>query len=103
MSICRGRFKEHSDVLPTTQFYYRKGLGTCDPCLCMSHTLQSALQSGQEARIIQINFSAAFDRVNHRAFTINSALWVLEVLCCLYIDTVSVKPITEHYDGWLSE
>ena len=30
----------------------------------MSHTLQSALESGQEARIVQIDFSAAFDRVN---------------------------------------
>ena len=34
--------------------------------LCVSHTLQSALESGQEARIVQIDFSAAFDRVNHQ-------------------------------------
>ena len=33
---------------------------------CVSHTLQNALESGQEARIIQIDFSAAFDRVNHQ-------------------------------------
>ena len=32
----------------------------------MSHTLQSALESGQEARIVQIDFSAAFDRVYHQ-------------------------------------
>ena len=32
----------------------------------MSHTLQSALESGQEATIVQIDFSAAFDRVNHQ-------------------------------------
>ena len=44
---------------------YRKGLGTCDALLCVSHTLQSALESGQEARIVQIDFCAAFDRVNH--------------------------------------
>ena len=31
----------------------------------MSHTLQSALESGQEARMVQIDFSTAFDRVNH--------------------------------------
>ena len=37
-----------------------------DALLCVSHTLQSALESGQEARIVQIDFSAAFDRVNHR-------------------------------------
>ena len=36
-----------------------KGLGTCDALLCVSHTLQSALESGQEARIVQIDFSAA--------------------------------------------
>ena len=43
---------EHSGVIPTTQFAYRKGLGTCDALLCVSHTLQSALESGQEARIV---------------------------------------------------
>ena len=57
---------ECSGVLPTTQFAYRKGLGTCDALLRVSHTLQSALESGQEARIVQIDFSAAFDRVNHQ-------------------------------------
>ena len=54
---CRG-------VLPTTQFAYRKGLGTCDDLLCVAQTLQSAL--GQEARLVQIDFSAAFERVNHQ-------------------------------------
>ena len=52
-------------MLPTPQFTYRKGLGTCDTLLCVSHTLQSALESGQEAPIVQIDSSAAFDRVNH--------------------------------------
>ena len=56
---------ERSGVLPTTQFAYRKGLGTCDSLLCVSHALQSALESGQEARVEQIYFSAAFDSVNH--------------------------------------
>ena len=34
--------------------------------VCVSHTLQSALESGQETRIVQIDFGAAFDRVNHQ-------------------------------------
>ena len=38
---------------------------TCDALFCVSHTLQSALESGQEARIVQIDFSAAFDKVNN--------------------------------------
>ena len=66
MSVRLGRFVERSPVLPTTQFSYRKGLGTYDTLLCLSHILQCALGSGQEARIVQIDFSAAFDRVNHQ-------------------------------------
>ena len=66
VSVLLGRFMKRSGVLPTTQFAYRKGLGTCDALLCVSHTLQSAVESGQEARIVKIDFSAAFDRVNHR-------------------------------------
>ena len=62
MAVRLGRFMEHCGVLPTTQFAYRKRLGTCDALLCVSHTLQSALKSGQEARIVQIDFSAAFDQ-----------------------------------------
>ena len=57
---------ECNGVLLTTKFAYRKGLGTYDALLCVSHTLQSALESGQVARIVQIDFSAAFDRVNHQ-------------------------------------
>ena len=57
MSVGLGRFMERSGVLPTTQFAYRKGLGTCDVLLCMVfHTLQSALESGLEATIVQIDF-----------------------------------------------
>ena len=66
VSVRLGRFIEPSGVLPTTQFPFRKGLGTFDALLCMSHTLQSELESGQEVRIVQIDFSAAFDRVNYR-------------------------------------
>ena len=65
VSVRLGRFMERSGVLPTTQFAYRKGLGICDALLFVFHTLQSALESGQEARIVQIAFSAAFDGVNH--------------------------------------
>ena len=66
VSVRFGRFMERSGVLPTTQFAYRKGLGVCDAHLCLSHTLRSALDSGQEARIILIDFSAAFATVKHQ-------------------------------------
>ena len=85
MSVRLGRFIELNGVLPTTQFAYRKRLHTCDALLCVSHTLQSALESGQEAMIVQIDFSAAFDRVNHhgilyRLFSVGIGGSVLSIL-----------------------
>ena len=53
---------ELNGVLPTTQFAYQKGLGTCSPLLCLSYTLQSTLESEWLARIVHPR--AAFDRVN---------------------------------------
>ena len=75
-------------MLTTFQFAYWKGLGTFDALFCLSHTLQSALESGQGARIVQIDFCAAFDRVNQG---ILCRYWKF---CVVYTDTVSVKPIT---------
>ena len=85
ISVRLGRFMESNGVLPTTLFAYRKGMGTCRALLCVSHTLQSALESGKEARIVQIDFSAAFDSVNHqgnsyRLCSVGSGGSVLSVL-----------------------
>ena len=52
LSVRLGRFMDRSGVLPITQFAYRKGLGKCDALFCVSYTLQGALESGQEARIV---------------------------------------------------
>ena len=43
VSVRLGRVMEYRRGLPTTQFAYRKGLGTCDAIFCVSHTLQSDL------------------------------------------------------------
>ena len=66
MSVRLGRFMAYRGVLPSTKFAYRNGLGTCDALLCMTHTLQNALEMWQNARMDQIGISAAFDRVNHQ-------------------------------------
>ena len=50
---------------PPSLLINQKGLGTCDALLCRSHTLQSALESGQEARTMQIDYRAAFDMIKH--------------------------------------
>ena len=84
VAVRLGQFVEHCGVLPTTQLAYRKGLGTCDALLCVLYTLQSALERGQEARIVQIDFSAAFDRVNHQGILYGLSSVGIEVLCCLY-------------------
>ena len=96
VSVRLRRFMECRGVLPATQFAYRKGLGTCDALLCVmpfcdAHTLQSALERGQEARIVHIDFSAAFERVNHWGRDSLQALlcgsWWFCVICS---DTVSL-------------
>jgi hypothetical protein len=62
-----GSFLERSGALPDAQYGFRKGLGTCDALLHVSGIIQHALDCGHEARIVQVDLSAAFDRVNHAA------------------------------------
>ena len=79
---------------------------TCYALSCASHTLQSALESGLEARISHIDFSAAFDidRVNHRGILYKlCSVGIGARRCVVYIDTVSIKSITTCYGGLLSE
>ena len=52
-------------AIPDRQYAYRKGVSTCDALLEVSHTLQEALDAGKEGRLVQIDFSGAFDKVNH--------------------------------------
>ena len=49
--------------------------------------MQSALNSGEEARIVQIGFSAAFDRVNHQG--------ILYKLCSLGIGGSVLSILTQ--------
>ena len=74
------------NFLPTN-FAYRKGLGTCAALLCVSHSLQSELESDQVVRIVQIDFSAAFDRVNHRS--------ILCKLCSVGIGSTELSILTQ--------
>ena len=83
MSVRLGRFMESSGVLPNTQFAYRKGLGTCDVLLFVSHTLQSAGVGRRPGSYRLISAQPLIGPTN-KEFCISSVLWVLEVLCCLY-------------------
>ena len=65
MSVRLGRIMERSGVLLTTQFTYRKGVSTRDALLCVIYTAE-CIGEWQKARIVQIDFSVAFDRVIHQ-------------------------------------
>ena len=58
-------YLERSGVLPSHQYSYRKRLGTCDALLDIVCAGQLELDRGGELALVQIDFSAAFDRVNH--------------------------------------
>ena len=62
---------------PPNSHHYRKGICTCCALLCVSYTLQSSFESRHEALFVQIDFRAAFDRVNHQG--------ILFKLCCMVI------------------
>ena len=53
------------NLFPHLQFGFRKGLGTCDTLLTITNFVQKALDCGCEVRMVGLDFSAAFDRVNH--------------------------------------
>ena len=61
------KYLEANAYLPSSQYTYRKKLGTCDALLDISSLVQENIDKGFETRIVQIDFSAAFDLVNHSA------------------------------------
>ena len=58
-------FCEKYVFLPGAQVTYRKGLGCTYAQLPISHHLQKSLDAGTESYIVQLDFSAAFERVSH--------------------------------------
>ena len=62
--------------------------------------MQSALKSGQEARIVQIDFSAVFNRVNSHGIQYKlCSEGVGGSVLSIYIDTVFIKSTTARYGG----
>ena len=70
-------FCEKYYFLPAAQFAYRKRLGCKDSLLTISHHLQKSLETGMESYIVQLDFSAAFDRLTHSGllFKLKSIRW----------------------------
>ena len=49
--------------MPTAQFAFREGL--CCTAYTISDHLQKSLDAGMESYVVQLDFSAPFDRVSH--------------------------------------
>ena len=74
-------------MLQTTKFVYMKSLCTCDALLCMAHNVLSTLEMGLEAGMVQIDFCAAFDRVDHQGIlvmlcSVGVGGSVICIVCC---------------------
>ena len=64
-------FYENYGLLPVAQFAYRKGVGCIDALLTIYYHFQKSLDAGMESYIVQLDFSAAFDRVSHSGLLFN--------------------------------
>ena len=83
---------EHSGVLPTTQFAYWKGLGTCDALLYVSHTLHWRVG----IRLGSFRLFSAQPLIGSiiREFCISSVLWY-------WTQFLTIKSIAARYGGRL--
>ena len=98
-------FAERNNLFPKLQFGFRKGLGTCDALLTITSIIQKALDSGCEARMIGLDFSAAFDRVNHEALIFKLKQFgiggpFLNILIEFLTDRVQRVVVDGHHSEW---
>ena len=54
-------------------------------CVCPTHSKVQLRMHGQDARFVQIDFSAAVDMQFIWEFSISTVLWMLKVLYCMPI------------------
>ena len=82
-------------------FGFRKGLDTPDVPHFLTHELQSFLEIGAESPVVPLDFSSAFDRVNHDGLlyeTTFTGLWwsyfkVLKKLVAIDDKVSNMEPI----------
>ena len=86
MSVRLGRFMQCRGVLPTTSSLIGKVLAFVKHFFVW-YTPYSALGMGLEARIVQIDFSATFDRVNHQG--------ILFKLCSVGVGSSVMSVLTQ--------
>ena len=98
------RFMDDSGSLPRNQFGFRRGLGTNDALLHIVHKSQLSLDSGQESRLVSLDFSSAFDRVCHKALLFKlQLLGVGGSVLSILTDFLSERKQRVSVDGCFSE
>ena len=100
-------FAEVNNLFPNQQLGFRKGLGACDAVLTISDRVQRALDSGFVARMVGLDFSAAFDRVNHNALIyklrqLSIGGPFLNILMDFLTDRKQHLVVDGHYGEWRS-
>ena len=77
----------------------------CSICMCPLHILflEGFEYHRQSMILLRPQVLAAFDRVNHLGILYK--LWSVGIgrFCPVYINRVSINPITASYGGWLSK
>ena len=107
LAKCLNAFAEVNNLFPNQQFGFHKGLGACDAVLTISDKVQRALDFGFEARMVGLDFSAAFDRVNHNALIyklrqLSIGGPFLNILMDFLTDRKQLVVVDGHYGEWRS-
>ena len=97
-------FFEKYGLLPAAQFAYSNDLGCTNALLTISHHVQTSFDAGMESYIVQLDFSAAFDRVSHSGllFTLKS-IGVSDNVQSIYTEVLSDHRKRVMVDGAASE
>ena len=75
MAELLNNFAEKNNLFPNLLFGFRKGLGACDALLTITNFVRKALDSNCEVRMVGLDFSVAFDRVNHKTLLFKLRCW----------------------------
>ena len=85
-------FCEKYGLLPAAQFAYRKGRGCTDALLTIPHHLQKSLDAGMESYIVQLDFSAAFDKSESQWFLIQIEVYWCRWQCAVDLYRAPLRP-----------
>ena len=82
--------------MPAAQFANRKGLGCTDALRTISHHRKKTLDAGMESYIVQLDFSAAFDRASHSGVLFKLiSIGVYRYKWAVHLYRVPLRPYSE--------